>query len=222
MKKALCTLAVLFCLTCLVSCGNSSESSNSEATTTSTTATTTAASTENTTTATPKVTTTAETTTTFENTTESDIDVIDPNDINVKTDKETVSITIPAEYVDPEMINDDDFRDIKTNDDGSVTFVVTREEHQKLISELQTVIDDFLREYADSHSSVNSISHNSSYTEFTVDTTSREAFIDDSTFGFDFLIEIYSAYYSAYCGNEVVEPVIRYIDSSTGSEFSIE
>ncbi len=141
-----------------------------------------------------------------------------------------VEINLPATFfegqTEEEIIADateDGAKDVKINADGSITYKLSKKEHKKLLSEMETSLIESIQEIVDSSDfpSIKEISFNKDFTEFDMK-------VDQATFenSFDslapFTLLLGSAYYHALSGKDDSEykMEINYIDEVTGETFN--
>ncbi len=248
MKKCLAMLCALMMLTFLPSCGdtqeNSSEPSSSvsksateeettEPKTTTPEETTTKATTVETTT--EKITEPAieETSELIINETEStedenNIDINDIGEVSVEKNEETVTIILPSDFItDPDSTivnaqNDSRIISCTLNEDGSATYIMTKDGHSDFLNELSTSCDESLNQILSSgnYSNIVNIEHNSDFTDITVTVTDEESF-SKSLDNFAVLgVITLSGSYQIFDGKEQVSGTVHYVDSY-GNEFKI-
>ena len=139
-----------------------------------------------------------------------------------------VTITIPAEFLEEGKTQADydaeakenGFKSATLNDDGSVTYVMTRAQHEEMMAEVRTSIDESLADMCNNedYPSFVSIDTNSAYTEFTVTTTSEELGLMEgiSVLGFYMI----GAMYNAFNGTPVDNIHVAFVNDATGAVIS--
>ena len=139
-----------------------------------------------------------------------------------------VTLTIPAEFLDEGKSQADydaeakenGFKSATLNDDGSVTYVMTRAQHEEMMSEVRTSIDESLADMCsnEDYPSFVSIDTNSSFTEFTVTTTSEELGLMEgiSVLGFYMI----GGMYNAFNGTPVDNIHVVFVNDATGAVIS--
>lgn len=221
MKKIICTLATFLFTASLLSCSSENNESSSKPI-----ETTTITSTETSTIPTTSTITTTFTTTTISTTTRSSLEAMD--DIEIEKNLLTVSITIPSEFInsDDELLDIDNEEGIIShtkNDDGSMTVVMTREAHKKLMEDLTKALDEGLKEIEsnDLYPTIIGVSHNNDFSEFTITVTDESSFRSSSDSFASLAFYFYAGYYSTFSGNKIDDVSIKFIDNSTGQEFTV-
>lgn len=138
-----------------------------------------------------------------------------------------VEVTLPVSFVgegiDIEMLEADaeemGIEDVKLNDDGSVTYKMTKSAHEEWLSEITTEIETSLTEMVESGDfvSIKDITANNDYTEFTI--TVDQAAFENSFDGFAvFGIGISSSFYQLLDGKdpENYNVTINIVDEESG------
>lgn len=111
------------------------------------------------------------------------------SDVAVKTDSvevdqnnTMVTLNIPKDFVGDstqedldQICEDNDFQSITLNDDGSATYIMTQEQHDKLIEEYRQQINNDLSNMIGSENYPNftKIEANADFTEYTITTISK-------------------------------------------------
>lgn len=139
-----------------------------------------------------------------------------------------VTITIPASFIDEDKTQEDydalakekGYKSATLNDDGSVTYVMTRAQHEELMAETRSSIEQSLSDMCNNedYPSFVSIDANSDYTEFTVTTTSEELGLVESfsVLGF-YLI---GGMYNAFNGTPADNIHVVFVNDATGAVIS--
>ena len=146
---------------------------------------------------------------------------------NVEVDKGlfSVTLTIPAEYVDTlgitkESLEDDSKQDgikeAKMNSDGSVTYVMTKEKHRELVNAMKESIDESMKEMigSENYPNITDVKANDDYTSFTVTTKSKELSVEESFSIMGFYI--FGALYNIYDGKDVDNIHVDFVNVDTG------
>ena len=101
----------------------------------------------------------------------------------------TVELTIPAEFVEQstqeecdQIKSENGFKSVTLNEDGSVTYVMTKKQHKETMQEMAKSYRESMDEMIGSEEYPNfkKIEVNDSYTEFTVTTSSKELDFNES------------------------------------------
>lgn len=134
-----------------------------------------------------------------------------------------VTITIPASFyesfgveVSQESLNEESaeagYKSVTLNNDGSVTYVMTKNQHKQMMSEMADSLEETLQEIIDDEStSITNIKHNKSFTEFDVTLSTNEVGLYESFTAI--AIYMYGSMYSMFNGDDVDNIYVRYLDS---------
>jgi len=176
----------------------------------------------------------AEETTAIEKVTEADagsdnLDTVSAvGDIEVDEGLLTVSIDVPAGYVGEttqedvdKTVADQGYISGTLNDDGSVTYVMTKAQHKKIMEDLAKSFDESLQNILDDkeiYPNFESITHNADYTDFTIEYSAEELSPSD-TFS-TFLFYYIGGMYSIFNGEPVENVHVVYVNSETGELIS--
>ncbi|RHW36687.1 hypothetical protein D1B33_09815 [Lysinibacillus yapensis] len=88
-----------------------------------------------------------------------------------------VEVTVPASFIEGEDIDtviaeaeEDGAKEVTKNEDGSITYKMSKSDHKKMMTEMGTSITDAIEEMKSSgdYVSIKDITHNKSFTEFTL------------------------------------------------------
>ncbi|MGI5894994.1 MAG: hypothetical protein ACOX6P_10460 [Candidatus Merdivicinus sp.] len=141
--------------------------------------------------------------------------------LNVDQKLFDVEITIPADFVEEGMTQADldqeveeaGFQSAVLNEDGSVTYVMTKDQHQKMMEEMKSSLDQSLSEMIDPETfpTFQNITSNDDYTEFTVQISSSEIGFAEgmSVLGFYMI----SGVYHAFNGTQPDDIVVKFVDA---------
>lgn len=139
-----------------------------------------------------------------------------------------VTITIPAEFLDEgktqadydALATENGYKSATLNDDGSLTYVMTRAQHEKMMSEVRDNLEESLTEMCNNedYPSFVSINANSTYTDFTVTTTSEELGLMEgiSVLGFYMI----GGMYNAFNGTPADNIHVVFVNDATGAVIS--
>lgn len=138
-----------------------------------------------------------------------------------------VSVTVPAEFLDANKTQADydaaaaeaGYKSATLNEDGSVTYVMTKKQHRELLVQMAETIDSALTEMVGSNDYPNfvSISHNDNFTEFTVVSKSTSLDFNESFSVLAFYM--YSGMYNAFAGEEIENCHIDFVNEASGQVF---
>jgi len=140
-----------------------------------------------------------------------------------------VDVTLPASFfegsTEEEIIaeaKENDFKEAVVNEDGSVTYTMSKSKHEELMKEMKesvvSTIDDIIN--SGDYTSIKEISYNKDFTEFDVKVNRQQ--YEEGFDGFAILgLVMSSAYYGAFDGKseEELQIVFNMIDESTGETY---
>lgn len=136
-----------------------------------------------------------------------------------------VTLSIPADFVDSEknqadydaMAKEMGYKSITLNEDGSLTYVLTKSQHKKMMTELKNSLQESLDEMCSSEEYPNfvSIKVNDNFSEFTIVTKSEELDFGESFSILGFYI--CAGMYNVFNGTEVDNVHIKFINEATGN-----
>ena len=106
------------------------------------------------------------------------------------------------------------FLSVTLNDDGSITYKMTKKWHNELLSEMKNELTDF-SDYigTEGYENVTDISANDDLTEFVVSTRSKELNTDESFLSMYLFVE--GGMYSVFSGNELENIKVIYVNPDT-------
>lgn len=162
-------------------------------------------------------TTSTETTTGFE-----DLEAI--GELEVDQNLFTVEITVPADFlgegITQESLDADvaasNYISAKLNDDGSVTYVMTKAVHDEMMVGVRDNIQQALEEMVGSEEfpSFTKVEANDDFTQFTIETTSTELGLVESFSVLGFYM--FGGMYHAFNGTQVDDIAVTFINADTG------
>lgn len=162
-------------------------------------------------------TTSTETTTGFE-----DLEAI--GELEVDQNLFTVEITVPADFlgegITQESLDADvaasNYISAKLNDDGSVTYVMTKAVHDEMMVGVRDNIQQALDEMVGSEEfpSFTKVEANDDFTQFTVETTSTELGLVESFSVLGFYM--FGGMYHSFNGTQVDDIAVTFINADTG------
>ena len=143
-------------------------------------------------------------------------------DIEVDQNLFDVTVTVPSEYTEgitqeqlDETAEADGYKAV-LNDDGSITYTMTKAQHAEMMNGLAESINEAMatlvgsEEYPD----ITSVSSNDDFTEFTITTTNSEISLSE---GFSVLaLYTYSGLYHIFDGTPVDNIHIDYVNADSG------
>ncbi len=141
-----------------------------------------------------------------------------------------VEITLPASFFEGEDIDEmiteakeeEGVKEVTKNDDGSITYKLTKERHKEMMDEMKKEIDTSIEEMksGDDFASIKDIKHNDKYSEFTV-VVKKEDFENSFDTFASFALGLSGMMYQFLDGvdEDKNKVKINYKDESTGDVF---
>ena len=144
-----------------------------------------------------------------------------PASIEVEKELFDVSVTLPAdlmgEITQEELEEDSEhFHSATLNEDGSVTFVMSKRQHKELLQELAASIREELDQMpgSENYPNVTKVEANEDFTVFTMTTTSEEPTLTESLSVMGFYI--YGGMYGIFSGNDPENIHVDFVNAATG------
>lgn len=145
--------------------------------------------------------------------------------LNVEKNLFSVTLTYPASMVDEgttqDSLNDeikgiDGIKSATLNEDGSVTYIMTKAYHKQIVDDMAQTIDESMAEMVGSEDYPNftNVEANEDYTVFTVTTKSKALSLDESLSLLQFYTE--GAFYSVVSGNDADSIHVDFVNADTG------
>ncbi len=136
-----------------------------------------------------------------------------------------VTLNVPAEYIDEGITQEQLDRTVKEekelksatlNNDGSVTYVMSKSQHKKMMEEIKENLDNSLSEMVGNEEYPNfvAIEPNKDYTKFVVTIKSEEVGIVESFSVLAFYI--YGGTYNAFNGTPAENICVQFVNEATG------
>jgi len=143
----------------------------------------------------------------------------------VEADKNlfSVELTIPAEFMEGKTQDELDavakekgFKSITLHEDGSATYVMTKAQHEQLMSELTDSINSSLKEMigSEDYPNITDITANDDFTSFTIATTSSELSLNESFSVLAFYT--YAGMYNIFNGTPVENVHVDFVNADSG------
>lgn len=131
-----------------------------------------------------------------------------------------VSITLPADFVGEDVTQEsidakagENYTSGKLNDDGSVTYKMTKKQHKAMLDSISESIEKSLQEMIDSPDyAFTEITHNDNYTSFDVHLSTEELGFAESFMVLGFYM--YGGMYNVFTGQEVDNIEVNFYSSS--------
>ena len=141
---------------------------------------------------------------------------------NIKTENGilTVTITVPADLVGEEITQEEldkragiDFISGKLNEDGSVTYKMSKKQHKAMLDEVVQNINESLNEIVNANdTAITDIKHNKDYTQFDVTLSTEEVGLTEGFIPLAFYI--YGGLYGIFSGREMVNVTVNYYNAN--------
>lgn len=154
------------------------------------------------------------------------------NDSGIEVDKGifNVEVTLPPELFEDEEVShieaeikEDSNAEVIQNDDGSITFKMSKKDHKKMMSEMKDgfieTIDEIVED--DEFSSIKDITYNKDFTEIKI-SADKEVFENSFDGIATFSLGLGSMYYQAFNGKDLEKEkvIILVEDESTNEVFN--
>ena len=132
----------------------------------------------------------------------------------------TASITIPAELVGDEMTQEEldanaesSYISAKLNEDGSVTYKLTKQQHKAMLDDFVETMDQSIQEMLDSEDyAFTDIKYNDDYTQFDVTLSTDEVGFAEGFAALAFYV--YGGMYGIFSGHTADNITVNYYDSN--------
>lgn len=145
--------------------------------------------------------------------------------LNVEKNIFSVTLTYPASMVDEGTTQDslnnevsgiDGIKSATLNEDGSVTYIMTKAYHKQIMDDMAQTIDESMAEMVGSEDYPNftKVEANEDYTVFTVTTKSKALSLDESLSLLQFYTE--GAFYNVVSGNDADSIHVDFVNADTG------
>ena len=137
--------------------------------------------------------------------------------------KNDVTLTIPKDYMGEttqeeldQAVRENGYRSATLNDDGSVTYVITKAQHEEMLSGVRASIDRSLAEMTESSSypNITNIAANDDYTVFTITTKNEKPDMAESFAVIG--LYMYGAMYGVFSGKSPDNIHIDFVNEATG------
>ena len=154
---------------------------------------------------------------------ETNNDLEDVGKVDVEKGLFNVELTIPANFVGEQtqeelnkMCEEKGYKSITLNDDGSATYVLTKQQHKEMMEELKNTINSSMAEMVGSEDYPNytNVTANEDFTEFEITTKSSELAMAESFSVLAFYM--YGGMYNIFNGTAVDNITVKFINSDTG------
>ena len=148
-------------------------------------------------------------------------------DVDVDKGLFNVTLTIPKDFVGEttqekldESVKERGYKSATLNSDGSVTYVMTKAQHEEMLTGIRESIDQSLSEMVGSsdYPNITNVEHNDNYTSFTITTTNAEPDMSES---FSVMaLYMYGGMYGIFSGEEVDNVHVDFKNADSGEIIS--
>ena len=140
-------------------------------------------------------------------------------DVQVENGVMTVSLNVPADLaknIRQETIDagiGTQYQAAFRNQDGSITYKMTKEQHQAMLEQLAVSFDNSLQEMIDDEKyTISNITRNNDFTVFDISLDGAEPSVSDSFAAFS--VYMYGELYGVFNGNRPEHVIVNYLDSN--------
>ncbi len=140
-------------------------------------------------------------------------------DVQVENGVMTVSLNVPADLaknIRQETIDagiGTQYQAAFRNQDGSITYKMTKEQHQAMLEQLAVSFDNSLQEMIDDEKyTISNITCNNDFTVFDISLDGAEPSVSDSFAAFS--LYMYGELYGVFNGNRPEHVIVNYLDSN--------
>lgn len=144
-------------------------------------------------------------------------------DLEIKRTVSDVKINVPSDFVNAETQEELDilafekgYKSATLNPDGSATFIMSKENHEKNMKETTKSINDSLNELIGSEEYPNftKIEKNANFTKFTITTKSKELGMEER---FSVIVfAMYGGMYNVFNGTPINNVYVEFINADSG------
>ena len=148
-------------------------------------------------------------------------------DVDVDKGLFNVTLTIPKDFVGEttqekldESVKEKGYKSATLNSDGSVTYVMTKAQHEEMLVGIRESIDKSLSEMIGSsdYPNITNVEHNDNYTSFTITTKNAEPDMSES---FSVMaLYMYGGMYGIFSGEEVDNVHVDFKNADSGEIIS--
>lgn len=144
-------------------------------------------------------------------------------DIETKQKLFDVEFTVPKDFVDEGTSQEEldkkaaegNYQSATLNEDGSVTYIMSKEQHKKMLKGIEEGIENSLNDMIKSEDyNFTKIDHNNDYTSFTVTTTSEELNWNESLSVLEFYM--LGGLYGIFSGDRAENVRVDFVNEATG------
>ncbi len=148
-------------------------------------------------------------------------------DVEVDKGIFNVTLTIPKDFVGEttqdeldKSVEENGYKSATLNDDGSVTYVMTKEQHKKMLDGVKEGIDQNLNDMVGSekYPNITSITTNENYTSFTI--TTKNSALDTAESFAVIGMYVFGGMYAVFSGEEVYNIHVDFVNADSGEIIS--
>lgn len=141
--------------------------------------------------------------------------------------EETVEVTLPASLVEnydtsnlESMVEQEGIEAATKNEDGSITWVMTKQKHDELMKTMRESFDSSLAEMvaSDDYPTFVDIQHNDNYSEFTIKVDADKLGVKESFSTLAFYMV--GGFYNTFNGAPVDNVTVTFVNNNTGEVIS--
>lgn len=139
-------------------------------------------------------------------------------DVEVENGLLTVSVTVPAEIVSDvtqEQLDEnkgDTYMSAALNEDGSVTYKMTKEQHKKMLLSVSQSIDESIQKMIDEDNGISDVKHNDDFTVFDITIEGEEIGLMSSMCAITFYV--CGSMYDTFNGHKAENVIVNFYDSN--------
>ena len=148
-------------------------------------------------------------------------------DVDVDKGLFNVTLTIPKDFIGDitqeeldESVKERGYKSATLNSDGSVTYVMTKAQHEEMLAGIRENIDNSLAEMVGSsnYPNITDVKANDNYTSFTITTENAEPDLSESFAVMG--MYMYGGMYGIFSGEEVDNIHVDYVNADSGEIIS--
>ncbi len=163
-----------------------------------------------------------------ENESESDFSELEAiGDVDVDKGLFNVTLNVPKDFIGETTQEELDktakekgYKSATLNDDGSVTYVITKEQHKEMLEAVKKSIDESLAEMigSEEYPNVTNVTANSDYTSFTITTKNAEPDFSESLAVIS--LYMFGGMYGVFSGERVDNVHVDFVNDASGDVIS--
>lgn len=139
-----------------------------------------------------------------------------------------VEITLPAEFTEGQDVDDmikqakeEGVKEVKKNDDGSLTYVMSKADYKKMMKEMAKGMEESIDEAKNGFESIEDITYNKDFTEFTMVVTDEKSYKNSMDAFASITVGMTGMMYQVFDGKDrdKIKIKVAVEDKSTGKQF---